>query len=297
MNKLFKNDTQLGIAMVMFGLGVAAFTGSMMKFLANDLNAFQITWFRFLGYALILLPIVAIRVGRSAIKPGRIGMQIFRGVTLATATTAFVVGVKTIDFADAIAILYAYPFLITILAVFFLDERVPWIGWIGVIGGFVGVLLVMRPEFDNFNVGSLYVFLCAVIISIQMILNRKLGYRSHPLATSIWGAVVATILLSFIVPFYWQPINLNQFWLLCLMTFTGAVNQTCLVYGFSKAKASTLAPFTYFEIVASVFIGFFMFGTLPDWVSWIGIGLIIASGLLVAHSLAGGHTPRRIPKY
>ena len=290
-------DTRTGIIVVVFGLCIAAFTGSLMKWLSDDLNAFQIAWFRFFGYALILFPIVAIRFGRSALKPARPAMQIVRGITMASATVTFVIGARTIDFADAIAILYAYPFLLTILAVIFLNERVHLVGWIGISGGFLGVILVMRPEFSGFDIGSLYVFLCAVIISVQMVLNRKLGSLAHPLIISIWGAVVATLVLSIILPFYWQPINFKQFLLLSLVAASGAINQTCLVYGFSKAEASTLAPFTYFEIVASVFIGFAMFGTLPDWISWSGIGLIIASGLLVARSLGDNSTPRRGPKF
>jgi len=290
-------DTRTGIIVVVFGLCIAAFTGSLMKLLSDDLNAFQIAWFRFCGYALILFPVVVYRFGRSALAPARPAMQIVRGITMASGTVAFIVGARTIDFADAIAILYAYPFLLTILAVIFLNERVHLIGWIGITGGFLGVILIMRPEFSGFDVGSLFVFLCAIIISVQMVLNRKLGSLAHPLIISIWGAVVATLVLSTTLPLYWQPISFNQFLLLSLVAVSGAINQTCLVYGFSKAEASTLAPFTYFEIVASVFIGFMMFGTLPNWISWIGIGLIIASGLLVARSLTGGITPRRSPKF
>jgi drug/metabolite transporter (DMT)-like permease len=155
----------------------------------------------------------------------------------------------------------------------------------------------MRPEFDNFNSGSLWVFLCAVVISIQMAINRKLGSISHPLVTTLWGALVATVSLSVLVPFYWAPVNSNHLWLLVLMAATGAVNQTCLVYGFGQAEASTLAPFTYFEIVAAVIFGLLIFDTLPGWISWAGIALIIASGILVARSLGGRQTTRRGPKY
>ena len=70
--------------------------------------------------------------------PARKGMQVVRGLSLASATVAFVAGARTIDFADAIAILYAYPFLLTVLAATFLGERVRWVGWLGVVGGFVG---------------------------------------------------------------------------------------------------------------------------------------------------------------
>ena len=70
-----------------------------------------------------------------------------RGLTMAAGTSFFVLGARTVDYADAIAILYAYPFLLVIIAVLFLGERASWTAWTGIIIGFIGVLLVMRPEF------------------------------------------------------------------------------------------------------------------------------------------------------
>ncbi len=290
-------QTRNAIIAVVSGLSIAAFTGALMKLLSADLSPFQIAWFRFLGLFLILLPVVTMKIGSSALKPARPGMQVIRGITMSVATVAFITGARTIDFADAIAILYAYPFLLTLIAVAFLGEKVRWVGWTGVIGGFFGVLLIMRPDFENFNTGSLFVFLCAMVISIQMAINRKLGSLSHPLVTTLWGAIVATASLSLAVPFFWNPVSVDHLWLLILMAATGAVNQTCLVYGFGRAEASTLAPFTYFEIVAAVIFGLLFFDTLPGWISWFGIALIVASGVLVAHSLGGTKATRRGAKF
>ncbi len=290
-------STRQGILLIVLGLSIAAITGAIMKLLSEELSAYQIAWFRFFGFALVLLPLVYARIGRSAMRPTRPRMQVFRGITMAASTVAFVVGARSIDYADAIAILYAYPFLLTLLAALFLGERVHWTGWLGVIVGFVGVLLVMRPSFSSFNSGTLFVFLCAVIVSIQMVLNRKLGAITHPLVTSFWGAMTAALVLTFFLPFYWQPVNSEHVILICMLVITGTLNQTLVVFAFSRAPASTLAPFTYFEIVAAVLIGYVVFGTLPVWLSWLGILLITSSGLVVARSLTGHHASRRHSKF
>jgi drug/metabolite transporter (DMT)-like permease len=271
-------------------------SGAIMKLLSDDFSVIQITWFRFIGFALIMLPIVIIRFGRSALKPARPGIQVIRGLSMAAGASSFVIGVQTVEFADAIAILYAYPFLLIILAVIYLDERTPVIGWIGVIGGFIGVLLVMRPEFKNLNAGTLWIFSSAVIISIQLILNRKLGALSHPFVTSLYGATSASVVLTLFLPFYWQSVNMDKIWLIGSMIICGAVSQILIVSSFAKTTASTLAPFTYFEIVAAVIIGYFVFGTLPGWISWIGIALITVSGLIVARSLPAPEAAPRSPK-
>jgi len=289
-------ETRQGIILIVVGLSIASLAGAIMKILANDLSAIQITWIRFFGYAMIMLPIVMIRFGRPALKPARPGIQVIRGITMAAATVAFITGVQTVDFADAIAILYAYPFLLVLLAVLFLGERVHTAGWLGIVGGFIGVLLVMRPEFKSFNSGTLWIFLAAIVISIQLALNRKLGTLSHPLVTSLWGAVTASIVLSFFLVFHWQPIGSENLWLIAVLIICGGLSQTLIVFSFARATASALAPFTYFEIVAAVAIGYFLFGTLPVWISWVGIFLITLSGLIVARSLPSREVPQRSPK-
>jgi drug/metabolite transporter (DMT)-like permease len=289
-------ETRQGIILIVLGLSIASLAGAFMKILSADLSAIQITWIRFFGFAMIMLPIVVIRFGRPALKPARPGIQVIRGVSMAAATVAFITGVQTVDFADAIAILYAYPFLLVLLAVLFLGERVHTAGWLGIVGGFIGVLLVMRPEFKNFNSGTLWIFLSAIVISIQMALNRKLGTLSHPLVISLWGAATATIVLLFFLPFHWQPIGMDKLGLIAVLIICGGASQTLVVFSFSRATASTLAPFTYFEIVAAVVIGYLMFGTLPIWISWLGIFLITLSGYIVARSLPGREAPQRSPK-
>jgi len=267
-------EIRQGIILIVLGLSIASLAGGFMKILVADLSAIQITWIRFFGYALIMLPIVMIRFGRQALKPARPGIQVIRGISMAAATVAFITGVQTVDFADAIAILYAYPFLLVLLAVLFLGERVHTAGWIGIVGGFIGVLLVMRPEFKNLNTGTLSQFL----------------------VISLWGAATASIVLLFFLPFHWQPIGMDKLWLIGALIICGGVSQTLIVFSFSKATASTLAPFTYFEIVAAVAIGYLMFGTLPVWISWLGISLITLSGYIVARSLPSREVPQRSPK-
>lgn len=278
------------------GLVIAAFSGAMMKLLGDQISAYQVAWVRFAGMSVLLLPYLIWRYGRAGLKPARPWVQIIRGFTLAGATTLFVLGARTVDYADAIAILYAYPFLLVIIAVLFLGERANWSVWLGVTGGFLGVLMVMRPEFEQINTGTLFIFGCAVIISIQLALNRKLSVVSPPLVTAFAGALCATVLLTITLPFIWQPIPDSAWIYIGLLVISGTINQTLLVYAFAYADASTLAPFTYFEIVAAVVYGFLFFGTLPSTLSWAGIVLITAGGIYVARALHVSNIPRRSPK-
>ncbi|MEM6665905.1 MAG: DMT family transporter [Pseudomonadota bacterium] len=223
-------------------------------------------------------------------------MQFLRGLVMAGSTICFITGARTLPYADAIAILYAYPFFLTLAAPWILGEKVSLAAWAGVAGGFVGVLIIMRPSFEGVGTDALWVLLCAILVTTQLVLNRKLGAIADPLVTSCYGACIAMLATSLAVPWLWQPVPVEDWAILALLAATGAISQTTIVMAFSNAEASDLAPFTYSEIVAAVVFGFLMFGTLPDWISWIGIALIITSGVMVARAMAMRNTPRRVPK-
>ena len=293
---MMPSSTLRGIILIMISMVVAAFAGAIMKLLGEQLPAYLVAWFRFLGMSLLLLPYLIWRFGISGLMPARPWMQLVRGLTMAGATTLFVLGSRTVDYADAIAILYAYPFLLVIMAIAFLKERVGWPVWIGVTSGFVGVLLVIRPEFAGINIGAILIFLCAFVLSIQLTLSRRLGAVSPPLITAFAGAVCATIVLTFFLPGNWRTIPDSAWLYIYLLIFAGTINQVLLVYAFADSEASTLAPFTYVEIVAAVAFGYLFFSTLPSFISWIGIALIAVSGLYVARARQVALPPRRFSK-
>lgn len=285
-----------GVVLLVFGLTVAALGGSVMKLLAETLPAAQITWVRFVGYFMIMIPLILIRLGPSKFKPARPRWQVVRGFVLAVSTFSFVTGAKTLDYADAIAILYAYPFMVILMARLFLGERPPLMAWVGVAGGFVGVLMVVRPDFSGVSTGALWVLLCSVFVAAQLTLNRFLGSVSHPFVTSFWGALVATLVLTPMAWSDWQTPNVREWWLLLLLAVMGAVNQTIIVIAFTRAEAAKLAPFTYTEMIAGVVAGFLIFGTLPDALSWAGIGLIVLFGVLAARAFVHRNVPKRTPR-
>lgn len=290
------NSLTRGVSMTVAALALAAFSGAIMKLLGEGFSAIQVAWFRFSGMSLMLLPYLIWRYGVAGLNPARPWIQLFRGLTMAGGTSAFVIGSQSVDYADAIAILYAYPFLLVIIAVVFLREQAGWSVWVGVTAGFIGVLLVMRPDFGRINTGTLFIFGCAVIISIQLALNRHLSILAPPLVTAFAGATCAALALSLVLPGAWQPIPDSAWPYIVLLILAGGISQTLLVFSFAYAKASTLAPFTYSEIVAAVILGYLMFGTLPSLLSWAGIALITAGGIYVAHALRVRNIPRRVPK-
>ncbi|NBR38685.1 MAG: DMT family transporter [Alphaproteobacteria bacterium] len=268
--------------MIILALSLAALTGAIMKMLTAELEPVLVAWLRFVGYFSILLPIAIWRTGWKAFAPPRPQIQVLRGVMLAIGNVAFIFGVQNLDFENAIAILYIYPFLMIILAPIFLGEKVVTSAWLGVVGGFTGVLLVMRPDPFDLDTNAMLIVFSGVMVSIQMIINRKLGVSVDPIVMSMWGGMAAMICLIPFLPAVWvSPLD----WplgTLALLAIISALAQTLMIMALARATAGSLAPFTYFEIVSGICLGLIMFGTWPDPLAWAGMMLIIISGIIVA---------------
>ncbi len=275
-----------GILLVIAGVSLGAINGALFKALTPLLPEVLITFGRYVVYLAIMLPVALWRRGPLVFWPPRPWLQIVRGVVQCLGTLAFVAAAVGMPVADAIALLYVYPFLVTAFAPFALGEKVPVIAWVGVVGGFAGVLIIMKPGFDGVNAYALWGVVCGCCVAVQLMISRKLAPVSGVITTSTFGALVGTLVLGLGAPFYWQAVSVEAILLLLLLGAVTAFNQSLLLAAFARAEASTLAPFGYFEIVAAVVVGFLWFGDFPDPVAWTGIAIIIVSGILVARSQA-----------
>jgi S-adenosylmethionine uptake transporter len=269
------------IIIMLTALCLAALSGALMKILTDSMSPSLVSWFRFAGYALLLVPLALWRVGPACFRPARPLVQITRGLMLAAGNTAFMYGVRHVDYANAISILYIYPFIMVALSAWVLGERVTKSAWLGVAGGFSGVLLVVRPDLTGIDPSAMFILFTGIMVALQMLFNRKLGVLSDPIVVSLWGALAATAALSLSVPFVWQIPNTGQMLVIAALAVLTALSQTLMITAMSMASADRIAPFTYFEIIAAVIIGLAIFGTLPDMLAWLGIALIITSGTVV----------------
>lgn len=280
-------DTVLaGIIIMLVGLCTAALNGAVMKSLTPHLPEVQIVWGRYLAYFAIMLPIALARHGLATFTPPAPARQIVRALLLVVSTVAFAAGVAELRFADAIAILYVYPFVLTLLSPWMLGEKVPRAAWFGVVGGFIGVLIVMRPDPASFNYHALLVFICGTVLAVHLAFTRQLALTTSPVITSTYTAFVCLVTLSLAVPFFWEPVPTDLLWRFGVLGITSAASHGLILMAFARAPAPVLAPFAYGEIVAAVGIGFAIFGNLPDMIAWAGIAVIIASGLIVARAPA-----------
>jgi len=281
------------VLMFIAALVMAASNGAIMKLLAGSLPTVTIIWARYLVNLLILLPFALPYYGLAIFKPASLPLQLLRVAFMLVGTSCFITGVADMAFADAIAILYVYPFVIIVLSPFFLSERVPAVAWVCVATGFAGVLIVMRPAFDVTGLPALFILAAGTLLGCHLLMARFLVRAKSPLITATFTALVIAAVTSLIVPFYWQPMSAYELMLIAAMGTVTAASQYLMLMAFSRAQAPVLAPFAYAEIPAAAAIGIMAFGEFPDAIAWGGIALIVASGVIVARLSGPGLQPPR----
>ena len=170
----------------------------------------------------------------------------------------------------------------TALSPFLLKENVGLKRWSAVIVGFVGSLIVIRPGFIDFNLATMAGLGTGFFYGIYLIVTRKLHTADNPLLTLLLTGVVGLLIGSFIVPFVWISLSINQWLLLSLMGLFACLGHFFLILSLKYADASKLAPLGYFEIVTNVILGFYFFGDFPDYWSWLGLFIIVCSGIYIS---------------
>ena len=192
--------------------------------------------------------------------------------------------------ADAIAIFFVEPIILTILGSVFLKETIGWRRYVACAVGFLGAMIIVRPSFEEIGWVALLPVVTAVGIAVFALLTRVLAHReeasSMQFQTGIWGGVFSMLILAAgngtgsaifdpVVP------SLDAVLLALGVGIWATFSGFLAVYAYRNAPASTLAPLQYFEIVCATIFGWLVFHDFPDVFKWLGIAIIIASGLYI----------------
>ena len=258
------------------------FMDTIAKYLSSDLSFFQITWARYFFTVFFTLPLMFLFFKKNLIWTSQPKLQIFRGLTLFCANILFFYSISIISMAKALTLAFVAPLITTALSPFFLGEKVGLKRWSAVIIGFVGSLIVIRPGFIEFNLASFAALGTGFFYGIYLVITRKLHNSDSPLLTLLLTGVVGAIISSFVVPIVWINPTINQWSLLALMGIFACLGHLFLILSLKYADASKLAPFSYFEIVTNIMLGYYFFGDFPHFWTWVGLTIIICSGIYIS---------------
>ncbi|MBT5413416.1 MAG: DMT family transporter [Rhodospirillaceae bacterium] len=274
-----------GILMFVAAVSIFPMLDAIAKTLAAQYPVVQITWARysFQTLALVAYFFVFLRHPFSVLRTRRLRMQVLRGSIMIGSNLLFISGLKYMPLADATAILFVSPLLVAILSVPLLGETVGLRRWIAIGIGLVGMLIVIRPGLGVFGLPALFPFSVACLYAVYQITTRSLAATDHPYTTIFYTSITGLLAASVLVPFDWVPPTALDWGWMAVMGGMGVFGHFILIKAFDYAEASALAPYNYFQIVSSVTCGYLVFGDFPDSWTFLGAGVIVASGLYVAY--------------
>jgi len=257
------------------------FMDGIAKFLSTEIHFVQVVWGRYFFMLLVSFPLALIFFRKEIKFPQSISVQLFRSFFLFLSTVFFFYAISIISLAEALTLAFISPIIVTILSIFFLNEKVGIHRWTAVIIGFLGVLVIIRPGFVEINFASLSALAAGITYAFYIIYTRKLSFSDSAIVTLLFTGVVGCIFISIIVPFYWTNLDTRQLLLLISLASIGMLGHFLIILSLRLGEASKLAPLGYFEISTNIFVGYAFFGDLPDLWIYLGLSLIVFSGIYI----------------
>jgi drug/metabolite transporter (DMT)-like permease len=252
------------------------------KYLSSDLPVLQITWSRYFFTVVFTLPIMFFFYNKQLVWTDKPKLQILRGIILLCANICFFYSISIISLAKALTLAFIAPLIVTAFSPVLLGEKVGVRRWTAVIIGFIGSLVVIRPGFVELNLASFAALGTGLMYGFYLIITRKLSTSDNPLLTLLLTGLVGAVIISCVVPFIWVKPTLNQWSMMAGIGVFACIGHLFLILSLKYADASKLAPFSYFEIITNIIIGYYFFNNFPDNWTFLGLFIIILSGIYIS---------------
>ncbi len=253
------------------------------KLMTTALPAVEVAWLRYCVFTLLMLGTALITRQVHALHSKRPSLQALRALGVLGSSIFFITGLTFLPMAEATAISFVSPMIVTALSIPILGEVVGWRRWSAVAVGLLGVLIVVRPGAGAFDPAAIFPVLSAFSWAVALVVTRKMSSADGPLVSLTYAAIVGLLITSALVPFTWGTPGWREIGLGLITGGASTVAQWLVVLAFQQARASVLAPFSYSQLVWSGLLGYMIFGNVPDRWTLLGATVIIASGLYTAH--------------
>ena len=275
-----------GVALTLASIVFFVALDSVAKIMTQTLPSLQIAWGRYV-FSVILLPLlISPRALIPALRTRRLDLQMARSVLLVSVTCAFFIAIRHIPLADAVAIGFAAPFITSMLAIPVLGEKVGIRRWTAITVGFVGVMIVLRPGFEERHWAYFLPLAVAAGMAAYNVLTRLVNRYDEARTSMAYNNVAGAVVMSLVVlilPGQWVPPGAIDWLMLALLGGCAMTGHFCLIHAFRHAPVSALAPFAYSHMILAMVAGLVVFQEVPDFWTLAGVAVIAASGVYIFH--------------
>ena len=297
------NNNYLGISAIVFGTICFSVNDISVKLFSSEIPLNQLMFFRAIfAISILLFVILPFYGGFKYLNTSNPTFHIFRGLAVVGANTFFFISIAELSLAEATAIFFIAPILITIFAMFFLQEKVGIRRGLACFIGFLGMLFIIKPGTISFELISIFPLIAALFYTALHIITRKYGSQEKPLTMGFYIQVCFLVTsLMFAGGFYladfdaehsnaltfltgsWVSVStFDMFHILVGIALPISIGGILVSYAYKNYEASFLAPFEYGALVIAVVSTYLIWNEIPDRLSLIGMILIMLSGIFVS---------------
>jgi len=279
-----KGESLKVISIILLGWTAFSFADASSKYISQSYDPSLILMFGSLFSGLLIIGWILFNKGWKGFLSPNWKWLLARGACIAVTATGVVNAVAYIPLADLYGITFTAPFLTVVLAVLFLREEVGLHRWISVIAGFIGVLILLGPQFNDINAGILFAIAAMLSIAIGTIVIRKIGKNEYlPLFILYPYLGILAVNIPLVIP-HIEPIAIEDISWFVGNSFFVLIGQLTITYGIANAKTTaSVAPFVYIQVLWGVILGFIFFEEIPTKETAIGLAVVIAAGLYMIY--------------
>jgi drug/metabolite transporter (DMT)-like permease len=268
-----------GIALLVGAVGCFAVLDTTTKVISHSVPLLMALWFRYAFQAVATTLAVLPSRGLSVLRTAHPKFQVLRGLLLLLTSLFAFFSLRHMPVGEFTAIVMITPLVITLLASLTLGERVSWLRWALVLGGFAGTIIIIRPSSDDFNWAMLLPLGLVICNAWFQILTSRLARTEDPFTMHFYTGWVGTLAASLALPFVWASLDSWTLWAsLALMGLMGTVGHFMMILAYGRAPVSTLTPFLYAQIGFAMLGGWVAFSHVPDRWSMLGMVMIAICG-------------------
>ena len=282
MTSVSQKSQLIGILLLVIAMAMFSSKDTLVKLMDGYYSPVVVMWAQMSFASLFFTPIISVKYGPDSLWPKTPSLQIMRATSVVTGIGMFYWSISLIPLAEATAITFVAPLITTSLSPVMLNEKIGLRRWTAVLIGFVGILIVLRPEFNGDRLGYLIAFGAGIMIGVFYAFNRLLAGEAPPLVNQTYSSIIGALLLTPFIFSVWVPLRSEDMVLILSFCAIAALGQTCLFSAFLHGEASILAPLTLSQIVFATLFGYLFFNEFPDNVSILGIIIVISSAVYIA---------------
>ena len=273
--------TTIGIIFAILAYFSFSLLDTIQKTAVNYHSIFQILFLKYFFTLFLSITESYRKKNHNFYKTNNSKLQISRSVLSIIESGCFVLSFRYLSLADAHSIASLTPVIVVALSAIILKEKVNLKTWIAIFIGFIGVLIIMRPGLSIFDPKSLIPLVAAFFLSLYQIVTRKVSEYDSSETSLFYTSVVGIILMSFLMPFFWKPMQSYSYLLFLGIGIFFSLGIYFQIIALSFAKASVVQPFHYTLILWAIILGYIFYNDFPDLPTVIGAIIITLSGIYV----------------